>query len=347
MPSPSDRKRTPDQLPSPLPATIGGTRAVIERACLALAQALAPTLAVVLETSGSTYVGTGAVALFEDPMQTGWLSGGCLEPEIARRASAAASSDTLGWMEIDTRDDTALFAGAALGCRGRLRLVLLPLRALEGWPALGQRWLRREGPMEFGIAANGQMTCAVGAESLEWRVRSTPVEWDAVDESHAWKMVIAPPPLALIYGVGPEAPLLLPLLRSMGWLTHAVEQRARWIGIAHLADKAHARLPAASEALLAAEQPFAALVMHHNFELDLEALRVLGAHPPPYIGLLGPRRRRDDLFSLLPEPVRERLRPSLHSPAGMDLGGRGAEAVALSIAAQMQARWHERQPGYT
>jgi xanthine dehydrogenase accessory factor len=347
MPSRSDRNRKPGQPRRPPPATVGGTRAVIASACSTLAHGSAPTLAAVIETSGSTYVSAGSIALFDTRTQTGWLSGGCLEPEIARRASVAASSGALGWMEIDTRDDAALFAGAALGCRGRLRLVLLPLRTLEGWAALGERWLRREGPMEFTIASNGLVTCRVGAESLEWRLRSTQLEWDAIDGIHTWNVAIAPPPLALLYGVGPEAPLLLPLLRSLGWMTHAVEQRPRWTEVARLADVLHARMPAGSEALLAGEQPFAVLVMHHNFELDLEALYAVSAHPPPYLGLLGPRRRRDDLFSLLSAPARERLLPALHSPAGIDLGGRGAEAVALSIAAQMQARWHQHQPGYT
>ena len=80
--------------------------------------------------------------------------------------------------------------------------------------------------------------------------------------------------------------------------------------------------------------------MHHNFELDLEALLALSAKPPPFIGLLGPRRRREDLFRLLPEASRERLRPTLQSPVGIDLGGRGPEAIALSIAAQLQSKWH-------
>ena len=324
-----------------LPA-VGGPRAVLANACAAVARSAAPALAIVLETTGSTYVPSGSIALFDAQSQTGWLSGGCLEPEITRRAALAASTNTLDWMEVDTRDDAALFAGAALGCRGRLRLVLLPLRDLDGWSRLGDRWLRRCGPMDFTISSNGHVACRVGTEAMTWDVRSAASGWDGVDIAAEWTVSISAPPLAMLYGVGPEAPLLLPLLRAMGWMTHVIEQRTRWIGMAERADVLHRQAPATTGAILTAEQPFAALLMHHNFELDLEALLAVSEHPTPYIGLLGPRRRREDLFRLLPESAHERLLPCLHSPAGIDLGGCGPEAIALSIAAQLQSRWHDR-----
>jgi xanthine dehydrogenase accessory factor len=125
-------------------------------------------------------------------------------------------------------------------------------------------------------------------------------------------------------------------------MTTLVERRERWLGLSELADTLLMKSPAQAIADCKTALPFAALVMHHNFELDLEALLVMAENPPPFIGLLGPRRRRDDLFRLLPESARENLERHLHSPVGMDLGGRGPEAIALSIAAQLQSRLHDR-----
>src|SRR5688572_24526995 len=62
-------------------------------------------LALVLETAGSTYAREGAMALFDGEERIGWLSGGCLEPELARRAADADSTGRIDWMEIDTRAD--------------------------------------------------------------------------------------------------------------------------------------------------------------------------------------------------------------------------------------------------
>ena len=80
--------------------------------------------------------------------------------------------------------------------------------------------------------------------------------------------------------------------------------------------------------------------MHHHFELDREALAALADTDIGFIGLLGPTRRRDDLFRVLPAQVCESLRHRLHSPVGLDLGGHGPEAIALSIAAQLHAYRH-------
>jgi xanthine dehydrogenase accessory factor len=77
--------------------------------------------------------------------------------------------------------------------------------------------------------------------------------------------------------------------------------------------------------------------MHHHFELDREALVALAASTIPFVGLLGPVRRREDLFKLLPDATRQALLSRLHSPVGLNLGGQGPEAIALSIAAQLQS----------
>src|SRR5690606_24415984 len=115
------------------------SRAVVE-ALVACRDPMA-CLALVLETEGSTYVGAGGMALFGDePAQVGWLSGGCLEAGIAQAAAQAARAQRLEWLALDTRGDEALYAGSTPGCRGRLHLALLPLRALAPWPAMFAAW---------------------------------------------------------------------------------------------------------------------------------------------------------------------------------------------------------------
>jgi xanthine dehydrogenase accessory factor len=329
--------------PSAAAATLGGQRAVIESALQAINDGTAPTLALVLETSGSTYVSAGAIALFDEHGQTGWLSGGCLEPEIARRAALAAAERTIAWMEIDTRDDEALFGGSAIGCRGTLRLALLPLDSLRGWSALARLWIDRCGAMQLDLTCTGSIGCRVGEASETWQVDAALPDWSAGPEpAQRWQMDIEAPASVVIFGAGPEAPMLLQLLRSMGWMTTIVECRQRWLDFARLADTLYRLAPARIIDSPLFRDPFAALVMHHNFELDLETLLALSTRPPQYIGLLGPNGRRNDLFRLLSHAARERMQPHLHSPIGIDLGGRGPEAIALSIAAQLQSKWHGR-----
>lgn len=320
----------------------GANRAVIEAALAAVRDRVPATLALVVETSGSTYVRRGAIALFtSDSLQVGWLSGGCLEAEIARRANYAAANARIEWMEIDTRDDEDLFAGSAVGCRGRLRLVLLPLPAMPGWQDLAKAWTSGAGPLEISVASSGALSSRIADQETAWALPSAFAGWEDDDSgTSSWIVELPAPASVLIFGAGPEAALLVPLLRALGWMTTMVESRQRWKINTDRADHCLSDRPQAAMAMIKSDLFDAALVMQHNFELDREALQALATESIPFIGLLGPIRRRDDLFKLLSVASREALQSRLHAPVGLDLGGDGPEAIALSIAAQLQAFMH-------
>ncbi|UHQ22991.1 XdhC family protein [Lysobacter sp. 5GHs7-4] len=326
----------PDSPSAAIPAlpAAGGVRGILEAAVRAQQRGDPAALAVVLETEGSTYVHPGALALFgAREGQAGWLSGGCIEPEIETQAAIAARYGRVEWMDIDTRSDEDLFDGSAIGCRGRLRLALLPLASLRELPALVDEWRRGHGDLRLDIELNGAMRARVGDERQPWTLPVATPSWLGRGAS-AWQLEIARPPSVLVFGAGPESPSLLPLLRALGWVVSVVERRPRWLAHGTHADHAIARTPA--QALATARAHDAALVMHHHFELDREALEALAASEIGFIGLLGPQQRREDLFRVLPEAARASLAPRLHSPIGLKLGGDGPEAIALSIAAQLQ-----------
>lgn len=309
----------------------GNPRPVLRAATDALARGESPVLALVLETAGSTYARIGTLALFSGDAQVGWLSGGCLEPGIARRAAQAAATGRIGWIEIDTRDDGALFSGAALGCRGRLRIALLPLIALPDAQQDLARWLDGAAQLEFVLESGGRIVLVLDGFAHHAQLACDVPEWPAA--VRRWTVPLPRLPEALLLGAGPETPMLVGLLRDLGWRVSVAESRERWQAACASADAfvgGEAQLP----------QAFArtdvALVMHHDFERDLAALDALSHSDVPFIGLLGPPRRRDDLFKLLPPAARAALAPRLHAPVGLDLGGQGPEAIALSIAAQLQ-----------
>lgn len=303
--------------PAPLDVEDGNPARVLRAAVEALRDRRRAALAIVLETDGSTYTRAGTVVLFTDAGHVGWLSGGCLEPEIERRAMQAVDAGALAWIEIDTRDDDALFAGNAVGCRGRQRVVLLPLAALPGLVPLVEAWLQGDITLALQLHADGRLDWRCGDAHVAHVLATLPIDWDAAGAS--WQLAWRRAPRVLILGAGPEAVPLLPLLDGLGWRVEVCETREAW------------------------RRFDAALVMHHNFELDLEALERLAASPIAFIGLLGPERRREDLFKLLLPEIRAALLPRLRSPVGLRLGGRGPEAIALSIAAQLQA-WRHGMP---
>jgi len=310
-------------------------RHVLEATLAALERGETAALAVVVRTEGSTYVDAGAMALFGPRTeQAGWLSGGCLEPEIEARACAAAAAGVCDWMDIDTRDDEDLLSGSAVGCRGRLHLALLPLARLDGWPQLIDCWRQQREPLLLTFTDADTLHAQCGSHSASWQLRraAAPSEWTG-----PYRLRIAPPPRVVVFGGGPESAGLLPLLRRLGWITTLIERRERWRPASALADHALDATPTVAAATADIAASDAALVMHHNFELDREALLALSATGIPFVGLLGPVRRREDLFRVLPRDARDELLPRLRSPIGLKLGGTGPEAIALSIAAQLQA----------
>lgn len=322
--------------PPPRYLAAGNPGVVVAAAIDAVRAGRPAVLALVLETEGSTYSRAGAMALFDGTHHAGWLSGGCLEPELARRAAVAGSQRRLDWIEIDTRDDAHLFSGGALGCRGRLRIALLPLAALPGIERLLAAWLDGGACLQVSLAAGGGARVQAGAHSREWELAAAPVAWDAAGPS--WSLSLAPPPEVLLLGAGPETQMLLGLMHELGWRTTVVEQGERW---GEACSRAHARHDHVDIPLRDAGRFAAALAMHHNFERDRDALAALSASSIPFVGLLGPRRRREDLVKLLAPGERRALAGRLYGPVGLALGGQGPEAIALSIAAQLQ-QWRAR-----
>jgi xanthine dehydrogenase accessory factor len=323
--------------PAPLDLETGNARPVLRAAADAARMRSPAVLAIVVQTEGSTYSRAGTCVLFAGDEQIGWLSGGCLEPELARAACRVAAEGRVTWVKIDTRDDAALFSGNAVGCRGCQWIALLPLHRLPGLAGCLDVWLQGRDSLHLSLATKGCIDgrCAGSSFSIQLPV----LESDEAIDTRAWRLQWHRPPLVKLHGAGPEAATLVPMLEDQGWLIQIVEPRSAW----------QARLPSAQQnnGAQADHLVDAALVMHHNFELDLDALRLLSRSRIPFIGLLGPRQRREDLFKVLDADTRAALHSRLRSPIGLALGGRGPEAIALSITAQLQAWRHGSALGNT
>jgi len=153
---------------------------------------------------------------------------------------------------------------------------------------------------------------------------------------------IRPPPLLLLLGAGPEAPPLLRIARTLGWFAWVADHRDGLLGSARVgeADRIVRGRPAAALAEIVDEPLDAAVVMTHLAEHDLEALRALSSREASYVGLLGPRARRDELLARLTAGERTALESRLHAPVGLPLGGEGPEAIALAIVAELQQALH-------
>jgi xanthine/CO dehydrogenase XdhC/CoxF family maturation factor len=280
-------------------------------------------LVTLVEVQGSSYRRAGARLLVEaDGRLTGVLSGGCLERDLHRLALETLEQGAPRTVRYDLAADDEIFWGFGTGCAGELTLRLEPLtdalraRTLDWLETLLE--LRRE----------VRVVTVYGAGDSERLVES-----------------LSPPPHLLLVGAERDAPPLLRLARELGWAATVVDPRptdaaaARVAGLARYLGLAPRREALAAEGVEHSARTAAVLATHRYLD-DLAWLGELVPAPLGYLAVLGPAARRERLLADLARQGRLASgadAAKVRGPAGLALGGRTPEEVALSIVAEIQA----------
>ena len=319
-------------------------------------------LGVLVHTAGSTYRKPGALMVIAaNGDYAGLLSGGCLEGDLRQHALSVIETGEPRVVSYDLFGPDDLVWGLGLGCEGAMRILLLrvgpdrdwqPLvhmaRALEsGTPTAVGIVLESTRPeLPIGTLAMHPVPAVQGRpvqDALRIAAASGRVSWVEGDSPH-WKMFILPlslPPKLLLLGAGPDAAPIVEFAARVNWKITVVDHRPAY------ADPSH--FPAADRVVLARPEELAsaveltrfsvAVVMSHHLPSDLSYLQALARTTIPYVGLLGPAARREKLLNDL-GPRAQQLRPRLHAPVGLALGGRSPESIALAIVAEIHAFLH-------
>lgn len=326
-------------------------------------------LATVVGTQGSTYRKAGArMLLGPEGRWWGLLGGGCFEGDLRERAMAALSGRRARIIEYDMRGDEDLVWGLGAGCEGLTRILLQPLHpdnryqpladlvdlvgrrrsgllvtVLEDagdWLAAGDAALASDGDARGYAPGGGREALAAlarerlaagavrGVEALRTPGGDVPVLVEAV----------RPAPHLLVAGAGPDALPLARMAAELGWDLTVVDRRPAWARAERFpaGARVEALEPAELPARVALQTVDAALVMTHRLADDALWLEALAGAPPRWLGLLGPARRREKVLGELDAATRARL-GGLKGPVGLDLGGEGAAAIALSALAEIHA----------
>jgi xanthine dehydrogenase accessory factor len=358
---------------------------IIAREVEALRAAGTPAvLATVVSIQGSSYRLPGARMLVaEGTWKAGSVSGGCLEGDVVLRATEVLKKNSATVATYDTTSDEDILFGVGLGCRGIIRVLIEPVTVERANPDLVEYICNCIARRKTGVIATvtdpGESTAIrVGERLVGWHenVRSNIkdaqlmaalghhiAQMNERDNSHSSTFdvsgthvevfieMLRPPLPVVIFGAGHDAIPMARLAKDLGWRVTVVDHRAAYT--------TRERFPFADELIVstteelphrvALDQHTVALVMTHNYLRDLEALKLLLPSPVRYIGLLGPRRRANELFAELNKqsfPVTPAQRERLYAPVGIDLGSEGPEGVALSVLAEIQAVVAGRTPGH-
>ncbi len=167
-------------------------------------------------------------------------------------------------------------------------------------------------------------------QHFEWRGREQVTLATLFENRELLVEIIHPPRALAIFGSGVDVHPVAAAADALGW--EVTTHDPRFLSPSELQTQAQQK------------QFDAAVVMTHNFMHDLMLLEILLLSPVPYVGLLGPRRRGEELINEMSEPARASA-GRLRNPIGLDLGGETPEEIALSIVAEVQAVLNDRSGG--
>ena len=144
---------------------------------------------------------------------------------------------------------------------------------------------------------------------------------------------VLPPPRLLLFGLSPVVRALAQLGKALGYSVDVADPDAQLAALPGV-DRVHTDLAAPALRAQGASPLYA--VVATMGENDEDALAAALAARPAYLGVVASRKR----FALLRETLLGRgiaapLLDAIRSPAGLDLGARQPEEVALSILAEV------------
>ncbi|MEK7403403.1 MAG: XdhC/CoxI family protein [Gemmatimonadota bacterium] len=150
---------------------------------------------------------------------------------------------------------------------------------------------------------------------------------------------IAPADTLVLVGASDVGAALARIARGLGMRVVVVDGRERYA--------TRDRFATADEILVGMPSELArphykagtyVVLVGHEYKYDLPVLRDALRAPVRYVGMLAGRKRADSMRGLLrDEGLSAEHIARLHSPIGLDIGGREPEEIALSIAAQLIA----------
>lgn len=89
------------------------------------------------------------------------------------------------------------------------------------------------------------------------------------------------------------------------------------------------------------------VIATHHHEFDEKSLRAVISSPAHYVGVLGNSRRVAGYFKNLESlNISNELMNRVHSPIGLDIGGKRTAEIALSVMAEIQAVKYQRPGGF-
>ena len=330
-------------------------------------------LATVVHVEGSSYRRPGARMLIEDNGQlTGAISGGCLEGDALRKALLVMTKKRSRLVTYDTMDDDDAKFGVGLGCNGIIQVLIEPIddedpnNPIQLLRAVNEK--RQQSVLVTLFSLQNKKdpqygTCLLLKED-KTVVDTIPVLKDIlihdaeevminqvssfknyISNEHdltAFIEIIQPPVSVIIFGAGNDVVPLADMADILGWEITVVDGRANYAKKERFTSACQVLVSKPEQVLdqIEIDERTVFLLMTHNYNYDMALLKQLLQKNVSYIGMLGPKKKRERILGEFKDEgltFTEQQLSVLHSPVGLDIGAETSEEIAVSILAEIKA----------
>lgn len=309
-----------------------------------------------------------------DGQWTGGISGGCLEGDLMRKTKLLMAEGKTAVVTYDTREDDQNQIGVGLGCQGLIDILVAPLNPqMPHHPILQLQVANtaRQTQLYLTVIKNDSDVSIPEASLLPYQIKNHLLEdlktkfpnLEAASKEHdlsekssiqtfigkqqekisLFMESIKPRTHLVICGYQYDVFSLVQLATQLDWKITIV---APALKIPKSLHKLAQVIPEDQLSQIQTDPYTAFVLMAHDFDRDLAAFRIAIQKPSGYIGLLGPLKRAQKIFTAAGYPEEHERGKKVFAPTGLDIGSTGPETIALSILSEIQAVFN-RRPGHS
>jgi xanthine dehydrogenase accessory factor len=337
-------------------------------------------LATIVDVEGNAYRRPGAkMVVSEAGAGVGSITAGCLESEVREMATEIRNAGGQRVERFDLTGDDDVW-GLGLGCNGIIDLLFEPLTETyrqvvdayrAGTDTLVVTVIDSEADAVTAadrlIAPDGDLAAAVEASDGEFPAWLREALADPAETLHAngqsdaitverdgdtvkvFVDAITAPSELVLFGTGHDVGPVAELGRKMDYRVTVAGFRGGQTADERFpnADRVVSTSPADVDETLDLDGDTYAVVMTHNFIDDQIAVETLLDTDVPYVGLMGPDERFQEILDAFADGGREVTDADLdriYTPIGLDLGGGTPYQIAMSILAEVEAVANGREP---
>ena len=337
-------------------------------------------LATIVHLEGSSYRRPGArMLVLEDGSMIGAISGGCLEGDARIKALLTLTEKKSRVVVYDTGDEDDASVGVQLGCEGVIQVLFeyidpedpcnpieLLRRALSSRTPvilvslydLSNKWAAQIGSCQL-YDTNGNATGSNPFSEMDAFLKENTAQvfsskqskflvyqTDTVSTQVFVEYVTVPVSLVIV-GAGNDAIPVMQMAEILGWEVRVVDGRNthakpdRFISACQIL----VSKPEAVLKQLVIDDRTCFVLMTHNYNYDLQMLKARLSTKVNYIGVLGPRKKLIKMLDQLKNEgmsIDEEMLARIYGPTGLDIGAETPEEIAVSILAEIQAVFNER-----